>query len=355
MRKKTATKKCNKCKRVLRELPFKCRHCKELHCSKHHLPEGHDCKSFKHDKNKERINKDRIKDWQDTLEDMGDDDYHEDNLEEYFGYIPAAKESRVWNNFWTILGVVVVIWFIWAVYADDGIDDYNSREYIGDYYLSEPGVFTESSKQDIPISYTIIEGCSDYMKNRVRDAFITVYQETDSIVFFVEDNNNPNITITCDLLNNGDEEYTIGEATLGIIGYSIDGYEMSLYDWESIEYAEEWGGCINYPATELHEILHMFGFDHNEFPGSIMNPMAEGCDIDSIDEYIVECLKYTYSNGEQGRDCSYRNDVVGSIDEAQYEDVDVYECDEGWYDAINSGESCCPEPNMYVDDEGYCN
>ena len=39
--------KCNKCKREIRSLSFKCKYCREHYCDKHRLPEDHNCSGLK--------------------------------------------------------------------------------------------------------------------------------------------------------------------------------------------------------------------------------------------------------------------------------------------------------------------
>lgn len=43
---------CNFCKRKIKELPFHCHRCSKIYCSKHHLPEDHNCHGLEKEKNK---------------------------------------------------------------------------------------------------------------------------------------------------------------------------------------------------------------------------------------------------------------------------------------------------------------
>jgi len=53
------TNKCSYCRRIIRDLPFKCRYCGKYYCSKHRLPEDHKCHELEEYKkgNKERWKK----------------------------------------------------------------------------------------------------------------------------------------------------------------------------------------------------------------------------------------------------------------------------------------------------------
>ncbi len=53
------------------------------------------------------------------------------------------------------------------------------------------------------------------------------------------------------------------------------------------------GGCTKYPDTEIHEILHTFGFEHSENPRSIMFPYGDIC-RHKIDEETINKLKEIY-------------------------------------------------------------
>ncbi len=62
--------------------------------------------------------------------------------------------------------------------------------------------------------------------------------------------------------------------------------------------------CEKFPAVEIHELLHAFGFAHSQTKGDIMYPYTSDC----IENYHInpayfDCLKYIYSNGQQGK-CS---------------------------------------------------
>lgn len=265
-------------------------------------------------------------------------------------------------NFWNIFWACITIWFIWSIFiysptaatAEEIDSMYLEEYYEGDYQIGDLYDFTLSSKIDIPISYSIAEDCGDYMKSRIRKSFIKIFEETDSIMVFIETTNNADIQIACHLLTDYYEDvYTAGEATLGIIGYVVNDATINFYNLESKTDTWEMGACDEYPDTEIHEILHTFGFDHNYNENSIMLSFSKGCYIDSIDNYIIECLKYTYSDGENGDDCSYRDDVIGSLEEVEYEYY-YEDCDYGLYDAINTDKFCCQEPNMYIDNDGYC-
>jgi len=85
--------------------------------------------------------------------------------------------------------------------------------------------------------------------------------------------------------------YTAGEATPIINSDNkIVGGLIYFYNVGENRYS---GGCLNYPLTEVHEILHLFGFDHTV--GGIMAPIGYGCTQFKIDDQIINDLRATYS------------------------------------------------------------
>ena len=46
--------------------------------------------------------------------------------------------------------------------------------------------------------------------------------------------------------------------------------------------------------TELHEILHLFNFDHSDDKGSVMREVGESICLYKIDKWIIEELNLLY-------------------------------------------------------------
>ena len=130
-----------------------------------------------------------------------------------------------------------------------------------------------------------------------------------------------------------DNLHTIGEASQNLDSDgNILGGEITIINVED-------EGCEEYPDTEIHEILHIFGFAHN--PETIMKEYSGGCQPLSSEWSIgyVEQLKFVYSSGKSG------------IEHPEIPYLEIYSfCEEGTYQAINDKNSCCPEPNMWVDE-----
>ena len=262
------------------------------------------------------------------------------------------KTIKLWMGILIILSIYITISII---ITNGSVETINKENILlnKELTINDSPKSIAASKENLPISYSISENCSNYMKQRIRKSFIKIFEETNSTLFFIETNTNPDIKITCKIdlplgyyLDGG--TYTAGLSTLGVINHSINNATINFYNLNSRAETWEMGACAKYPDTEIHEILHVFGFNHNNKEGSIMSPSSEGCDVKSIDKYIVDCLKYTYSDGEKGISCYDREDVM------KEEDIKYEECNDGWYNAIDSKNFCCPEPNMFINKDGYC-
>ncbi len=135
-----------------------------------------------------------------------------------------------------------------------------------------------------------------------------------------------------------------------IVGDVIVKGEINLYQG-----FDESKTC-SFPSKEIHELFHSFGFDHS--PEPFWDPMWRYSDWEpvkdimfpyhycefqkEIQEKYISCLKYIYLNGEIG-ECS---------DEVNFLDSE-FGCEDGLYPSENL-DYCCPEPNMIIDEEGYC-
>jgi len=124
--------------------------------------------------------------------------------------------------------------------------------------------------------------------------------------------------------------------------------------------------CASFPATEIHEILHALGFDHNvddfmadkimedwlapenyDITHDIMFPysLTECTDTIKFDKKYVSCLKYIYSNGEQGN-------CVGVNFLGTYEECNGGYCPEGY--SCCDGECLMCEEGYYLANDCYC-
>ncbi len=145
------------------------------------------------------------------------------------------------------------------------------------------------------ISYRIEKACNDEKRERMTDAFKIVSDEVSSISF-TEVSKNPDIEVSCSQESlDIDEDYFIaGEGgakeiiQTGKYNVITEGIIL-LYDAEKSKTAK-----CEYPNVELHELMHVFGFDHSADKNSIMHPYLERCE-QVLDKNIISKLRETYS------------------------------------------------------------
>lgn len=139
------------------------------------------------------------------------------------------------------------------------------------------------------ISYYIDSACSADKKTRIADSFLILEQDVGEINFFQADQNNAEILITCSRqeIQEGDILVAGEGGPIKIINTSlfnvIFGGKVLLY--KASECKE--------PIVELHELLHVFGFDHSKNPNNIMYNFSS-CD-QKISADIIQTLKDLYA------------------------------------------------------------
>jgi len=116
-----------------------------------------------------------------------------------------------------------------------------------------------------------------------------------------------------------------------------------------------WSVCTDFPVKEVHELLHLFAFDHVEEPEwnpligyvdteptrDILFPYSDCTVQKTIQEKYTSCLDYIYSGGKVGS-CSDEVNFLYSENGCPY----------GYFPTLNN-DFCCPEEGM-ISSEGYC-
>lgn len=201
----------------------------------------------------------------------------------------------------------------------------------------------------MPLSFMIEEGCSERQNNLTLLAFQKIEEETGGIVSFVRtEDKTADITVNCEREASygriNEDETTIAVSLMETIPDTkiISKGTITIYGQGQI-------CATGYPATEAHEILHLFDIGHNPLTKSIMHPYAaessNKCKTTQVDKEYISCLRNIYSRGLIPGECVYSSylEEVGN---------EYLECPEGWFDVVGS-EGCCPEPGMHVAGE-YC-
>lgn len=207
----------------------------------------------------------------------------------------------------------------------------------------------------MPITYSITYEECGAESETIEEAIQMIQNKTKDVVSFseVEDSSVADLKIDCKPVGTYESgTQTLGEAFFFNEGNLITSAEVTFFvvgpsEFRNVEYCTS-----GFPRTEVHEILHVFGFDHNNYGVNIMKAanQAGSCAITQINKEYISCLRHIYSNGEIRTSCE---DIKFTDPESMWE-YGYGDCPDGWYDTTNSEESCCPEPDMYIDSDGYC-
>ena len=145
------------------------------------------------------------------------------------------------------------------------------------------------------ITYRIDRNCEEKKKEKMELAFKELSTQVPELSFIslVKD---PDIEITCEeknQINIDKKHFVAGEGgakeiiqtgRYNIINEGI----ILLYENTKVRSKD-----CEYPNVEMHELLHVFGFDHSEDKKSIMYPFIETCS-QVLDQSIIDQLNTIY-------------------------------------------------------------
>jgi hypothetical protein len=170
------------------------------------------------------------------------------------------------------------------------------------------------------ISYTIDYNCGEEGQKRMLEAFDSISIKV-PILQFVEVLDNPDIEVSCSreekeslredffIAGEGGAREIIQTKKYNVITQGV----ILLYDENKNLKKCKW------PNVEIHELMHVFGFNHSEDESSLMYPYLEDCN-QVLDFSIVEKLKMLYS--EENLADLYFEDV-SVIKKGRYLDFNV--------------------------------
>jgi hypothetical protein len=205
-----------------------------------------------------------------------------------------SHNKEEWRNIIIFFIILIIIIFIFVI--DNSKDDYdNYKEQIKDEFSN----VQELHWTHIPVTYSFAEPntftdihglpnykCPDFQIDRLKNAFDEIQNETDNIILFKEVDYSTEITVYCYRLKAEGGYYILGEGGYESDGNRIINGTLNFYDHLN---------CGTWPDAEIHEILHMFGYDHIDKWDSIMSPLQKTCDLGKIDDEIVNDLMIKYS------------------------------------------------------------
>jgi len=154
---------------------------------------------------------------------------------------------------------------------------------------------SEPQWDHMPLSYRFVDGdanssgfCSGEKRDKIRRAFEMIRKKSEGEVFFVETNFDADIDVLCSEINFSEFVVAEGEANYDFVGYEITSGVLNFYD------VVDWNRDSECLDLELHEILHVLGFGHDEDERSIMYFKNNGICKNKVDENIVSELMRIY-------------------------------------------------------------
>ena len=177
------------------------------------------------------------------------------------------------------------------------------------------------------ISYSIADICNEKSRKNAEGAFGILSEST--ILEFYESSKDPQIKILCSDVQPEPEQVGYFVAGEGGPEEIIDNkqYHVILSGKVSLFRVEK---CPR-PQIALHEILHAFGFDHNNNSRSILYPLSACNQI--VDEYIIEEINRLYSIPSEP-DLAIENLTVKK--RGRYIDFQITVANIGLEDSVNS-------------------
>jgi len=177
------------------------------------------------------------------------------------------------------------------------------------------------------LTFFINPGCSQEKAVRMNKAFSIVSAETGIITFAEDSEENADILVGCSIDSYETEKnvFVAGEGgPTKILNLSI--YPLILRG-KVILYNET---SCDYPITELHELFHVFGFDHVNDSKTIMYPYVD-CE-QKINPEMIEKIKELYSVPAKAE---IYFDAVNASKTGIYLDFNIMVKNEGLIDSDN--------------------
>jgi hypothetical protein len=198
---------------------------------------------------------------------------------------------------------------------------------------SEVGQFYPNMKfNHNRLSYNIEEGCSQEKKDRMIEALKIVSENVDEIEFYPSSKNvDINVTCTTNIEGDSSKDFFIAgeggaEQIIQTRRYNVITRGMVLL----FKNPQNSMSC-NWPNVELHELMHVFGFEHSRDGNSLTYPYLSSCD-QKLDESIIEALKELYKE-ENLADLYFEE--ARAIKHGRYLDFNVTIKNSGTIDAEN--------------------
>jgi len=140
------------------------------------------------------------------------------------------------------------------------------------------------------ISYFINPECTQSKKDKFENALFLISDKTKIITFYTTNENDADILVGCSKDSYEQEKNVFVAGEGGPTEYFTSKFYPIIKKGKVLLYEED---KCDYPVTELHELLHVFGFDHINDSKMIMYPYIE-CD-QVINPKVIDKLIELYS------------------------------------------------------------
>ncbi len=250
------------------------------------------------------------------------------------------KEGQIFLIFILIIliGILIFLFYLLYQYMPSEPQTYNVK-------IQDPEVHTGNLSSEVKqfypnmkfnhneISYYIEESCPQDKKNRMIEAFSIVSDNVDELKFY-SSSRDPDINITCTKKiegTTGREFFVAGEGGAEQI-IQTEKYNVVIKGMVLLYGNPHNSMECPWPNVELHELMHVFGFDHSQDPNSLMYPYLSSCE-QKLDESIINDLKELYSQ-ENLPDLHFK-EAKGVKHNGRYLDFNITVKNSGTIDARN--------------------
>jgi predicted Zn-dependent protease len=146
------------------------------------------------------------------------------------------------------------------------------------------------------ISYDIEEACDEDKKSRMTEAFRLLHEQVAEIEFYPRAVETPDIRIICSKKVEGTTGRNFFVAGEGGAEQIIQTKRYNVITKGLVLLYGNPHGTLecSWPNVELHELMHVFGFQHSQNENSLMYPYLESCE-QKLDEAIIDDLRALYT------------------------------------------------------------
>jgi predicted Zn-dependent protease len=143
------------------------------------------------------------------------------------------------------------------------------------------------------LSYQIDISCSKEKREKVLESMDYIMERI-SVISFHSVTSDPDIEVSCsqDKIETDKDYFVAGEG--GAREIVQTGRYNVITNGTILLHDNEKGRKCDWPNVEVHELMHVFGFDHSQDKNSIMYPFLDSCD-QVLDQAIIDDLTYLYS------------------------------------------------------------